>query len=255
MSTVAVGDVHGNLEALEDLIDRLLPLMRHDDTLVFLGDLIDRGPDSRGVVERLVRLRNDASFETVFLLGNHELWMLDSLRDSTKHHWALSCSAFATIASYAPSVADDLRGRFGEVGPRLFEEKIAMPYERFFDRLPKSHLALFEGMRYFHESADVTCVHGGVRLDGTPPAKDDGGLLVWGHPDFPKEYRGEARVCYGHHDDGIEDPDRWPHPRVLNGRTFGIDTISHGVLTAMRFPDLRVLQSARCGVERSDHPR
>jgi serine/threonine protein phosphatase 1 len=214
MSTVAVGDVHGNLEALDDLIDRLLPLMRGDDTLVFLGDLIDRGPDSRGVVERLVRLRNDASFETVVLLGNHELWMLDSLRDSTKHHWALSCSAFATIASYAPSVADDLRGRFGEVGPRLFEEKIAMPYERFFDR-----------------------------------------LLVWGHPDFPKEYRGEARVCYGHHDDGIEDPDRWPHPRVLNGRTFGIDTISHGVLTAMRFPDLRVLQSARYGVERSDHPR
>ncbi len=241
MSIVAVGDVHGNLEALEDL----LPSMRPDDTLVFLGDLIDRGPDSRGVLERLVRLRNDASFEIVFLLGNHELWMLDSLRDPTKHHWALSCSAFATIASYAPDVADDLRRRFADVGPRLFEQEVAMPYERLFERMPSSHLELIRGMCYFHRSADVTYVHGGVRPDGTPPVADDGGFLVWGHPGFPDEYRGEARVVYGHHGDGVEDSDGWPRPRVLNGRTFGIDTISRGVLTAMRFPDLRVFQSAR----------
>jgi serine/threonine protein phosphatase 1 len=245
MSTVAVGDIHGNIDALDDLLSRLLPSMRPEDTLVFLGDLIDRGPDSRGVMERLVRLREDAAFETVFLLGNHELWMLDSLRDATKHHWAISCSAFATIASYAPDFAVDLRRRFGEIGPRLFEETIAMPYERFFERLPKSHLALFEDMRYFHRSDDVTCVHGGVRLDGSPPTEDDGGHLVWGPLDFPEEYRGDARVCYGHHDDAVEDPDGWPHPRVLKGRTFGIDTISRGVLTAMRFPELALVQSAR----------
>ena len=171
--------------------------------------------------------------------------MLDSLGDSTKHHWALSCSAFATIGSYAPEVADELRRRFGEVGPRLFEETVAMPYERFFERVPMSHLTLFKDMRYFYRSAEATCVHGGVPVDGTPPAEDDGGRLVWGHPDFPEGYRGEARVCYGHHDDGVEDENGWPHPRVLNGRTFGIDTISHGVLTAMRFSDLTVFQSAR----------
>lgn len=245
MSTIAVGDVHGNLDALLDLLDRLLPTMRQEDTLVFLGDLIDRGPDSRGVIEQLVNLRDQASFETVFLLGNHELWMLDSLRDATKHHWALSCSAFATIASYGPEVAEDLRRRFGEAGPRLFEETIAMPYEQFFERLPSAHLALFKGMRHFHQSPDVTCVHGGVRLDGTPPSEDDGGSLVWGHPDFPEEYRGDANVVYGHHDDAIEDPNGCLQPRVLNGRTFGIDTISHGVLTAMRFPELKVFQSAR----------
>lgn len=245
MSTVAVGDVHGNLEALEDLLDRLLPSMGPDDTLVFLGDLIDRGPNSRGVLERLVRLRKAESVKTVFLLGNHELWMLDSLRDSTKHHWALSCSAFATIASYAPEVADDLRTLFGEVGPRLFEERIAMPYERFFARMPNDHLELLQSMRFFHRSAEVTCVHAGVRLDGTPPTEDDGGLLVWGPPDFPEDYRGATRVVYGHHDDAVEDSQGWPQPRIVNGLTFGIDTISHGVLTALRFPDLTVIQSTR----------
>ena len=246
MATVAVGDVHGNLAALIDLLDRLLSVMQPDDTLVFLGDLIDRGPDSRGVLERLVRLREEAFFETVFLLGNHEMWMLDSFRDSTKHSWALNTEAFPTISSYAPDVAEDLRRRFGEVGTRLFEETIRMPYERFFERLPRSHIALLEEMPFFHRTTDVVCVHGGVRPEGTPPSDADGGLLVWGHPDFPERYVGQARVVYGHHDDAVVDPEGWPRPRVIDGRTFGIDTISHGVLTALRFPDLQLVQSRRC---------
>ncbi len=221
--------------------------MRPEDTLVFLGDLIDGGPDTRGVLDRVVELRDRAPCEVVFLLGNHEMWMLDSVRDATKHHWVLSCNGLSTIASYAPEVAMDLRRLFGEIGIRLFEAEHPIPYERFFERVPEEHLDLVRGMRLFHRTDDVLCVHGGVRVDGTPPTEEDGGLLVWGHPDFPEDYRGKERVVYGHHGDAVVDAEGWPRPRVLGGRTFGIDTISHGVLTAMRFPDLFVIQSERHG--------
>ena len=71
----AIGDIHAELEKLEELLG-LLPLQA-DDTLVFLGDYIDRGPDARGVVERLVRLRDER--RCIFLLGNHESMLLDFL--------------------------------------------------------------------------------------------------------------------------------------------------------------------------------
>ena len=49
MSTIAIGDVHGNLAALDDLLNRITMEVSADDTVVFLGDYIDRGPDSKGV--------------------------------------------------------------------------------------------------------------------------------------------------------------------------------------------------------------
>ena len=71
----AVGDIHGELEKLDELLARL-PL-RSEDRLLFLGDYIDRGPDSRGVVARLIDLSK--TYPCVFLLGNHESMFLDFL--------------------------------------------------------------------------------------------------------------------------------------------------------------------------------
>ena len=68
--------------------------------------------------------------------------------------------------------------------------------------------------------------------------------LVWGARDFPEAYRGTEVVVYGHHNNAHIDANGWPQPRVHRS-TVGIDTIAHGVLTAMRFPDRRVYQSAR----------
>jgi len=68
MPTYAIGDIHGNLRPLDDLLGQLVPELKPEDTLVFLGDYIDRGPDSRGCVERIVRLKAEADF-TVGLLA------------------------------------------------------------------------------------------------------------------------------------------------------------------------------------------
>ena len=73
MATIAIGDIHGNLAALEDLLGIVLPELQHGDQLVFLGDYVDRGPDSRGCLERIVRLKKESLFPIVGLIGNHEM--------------------------------------------------------------------------------------------------------------------------------------------------------------------------------------
>ncbi len=67
MATIAIGDIHGHYRALADLLERLLPQIHADDTLVFLGDYIDRGPDSKDCVEEIIRLKQDAPFSVVTL--------------------------------------------------------------------------------------------------------------------------------------------------------------------------------------------
>src|SRR5580658_7263716 len=77
----AIGDIHGQITMLRALLDKLnrLPL-RNNDTLVFIGDYVDRGEDSRAVIEALIELKTQRP-DTVFLRGNHEQLMLDA-RDS-----------------------------------------------------------------------------------------------------------------------------------------------------------------------------
>ena len=75
--TIAIGDIHGCSKALAALLDAIGP--GREDTLVTLGDYIDRGPDSRGVVDRLLALAGRCRL--VPLLGNHEEALLDALRD------------------------------------------------------------------------------------------------------------------------------------------------------------------------------
>jgi hypothetical protein len=70
------------------------------------------------------------------------------------------------------------------------------------------------------------------------------GAFVWGTDDFLDSYDGDEMVVYGHWGNAVVDADGWPWPCVGN-RTIGIDTISHGVLTALRLPDGRIFQSRR----------
>src|SRR5277367_3997857 len=102
MATIAIGDVHGNYAALDDLLAKVLPEVQSSDTLVFLGDFIDRGSRSREVVERIVQVRRQSRIPVVALMGNHEQWMLKSLHDPCSHSWLLGMGALDTIASYSP---------------------------------------------------------------------------------------------------------------------------------------------------------
>jgi serine/threonine protein phosphatase 1 len=243
VATIAIGDIHGNILALDDLLAQVVPELHGDDTLVFLGDYIDRGPDSRGCVERIVRLADKPGCRVVALLGNHEQWMLSSLRDPSCHSWIIGMEAFETIESYSTGVAHLLQKAIEQTGIRLITEKAPLPYSFFFDLLPTDHVSFFKNLELFHQTADVICVHAGIDLEGCVASSPD--VFVWGSEGFPEEYRGQHCVVYGHWNNAVEDENGWPGPCVRTNRTYGIDTIAHGVLTAMRFPDGKVFQSKR----------
>jgi serine/threonine protein phosphatase 1 len=80
MATIAVGDIHGNLEALTDILDQIHGEGGRGDTIVFLGDYIDRGPDTKGCVDAILGFQREVEAEVVCLLGNHEDWLLRTLR-------------------------------------------------------------------------------------------------------------------------------------------------------------------------------
>ncbi len=124
---IAIGDVHGRLAKLEDLLGQIQP--RADDRLVFLGDYVDRGPDSYEVVERLIALRRELP-RTVLLRGNHEAFLLALFREPVhgqRQVWLERDGGRATIASYQAA------GQYPIVHRDFFESlPLTFETERFF---------------------------------------------------------------------------------------------------------------------------
>ncbi len=172
----AIGDIHG----CAGLLDELLGLIVYDagtieatrQILVFLGDYVDRGPDSAGVIERLVSGLPEG-FRSVFLKGNHEAIMLDFLhRPDRLDRWLLN-GAEATLASYGLDVGGFDWHWGDEAGCR--DDLVAA--------MPETHLAFLNGLGLCETVGDYFFVHAGVRpglaLDRQRP--DD---LVWIRDDF-----------------------------------------------------------------------
>lgn len=155
-----IGDLHGCLDELEALLESLAP--EPDDTLCFLGDYVDRGPDSRGVIERLVRLRDEGPI-CVFLKGNHEDMFLDFLGREGRHGDAfLWNGGNATLASYG---CDGMAG-----------EAVAA-------RLPESHAAFLVALRTHAFLGAFLCVHAGIRPT-RPLASQSEEDLLWIREEF-----------------------------------------------------------------------
>jgi len=244
VSTIAVGDIHGNAKALDDLLCRLEARLTAGDSVGFLGDYIDRGPDSCGCIERLLGFRAATPATVVTLMGNHEDWLLRSLEDPTRHSWILGMEAFPTIASYSVDAARRLRAAIEELGPRVVTERNRLRYDLFSSVLPDEHLRFLRELKLFHRDGDTVFVHGGLDPSRGPVEAQDRQPLLWGTDAFPGAYDGSDLVVYGHRDDAVLDDRGWPQPRFSDS-TIGVDSISHGVLTAIALPGRRILQSAR----------
>ncbi len=243
MATIAIGDIHGQLKPLCDLLERVRPNIGGDDTVVFLGDYIDRGRNTRGCIDTILEFTATVPARVVCLRGNHEDSMLRTMEDPSDHAWLLGMEADATIRSYSPEAADALKAAARADRPGVHAGTCALPYEQFFDVLPAAHRHFFASLERWHETPECVCVHGGL-----DPAIGDHAAPQsahqWGAPGFPEHYQGEPTVVYGHMNNAAIDDDDWPRPRVV-GRTYGLDTIAHGVLTAIRLPGPYLLQSAR----------
>ncbi len=108
MRYLAIGDIHGYADVLRQLFDFVQP--QPDDCIITLGDYVDRGPDSRGVLDQLIAL--NATGQLVALRGNHDVMMVEAHKDRDHLREWLYCGGRQTLASYGDTFA---QGFFGEV--------------------------------------------------------------------------------------------------------------------------------------------
>jgi serine/threonine protein phosphatase 1 len=138
--TIAIGDIHGCSRALDALLTAIKPQAL--DVIVNLGDCVNRGPDSRGVLERLIALERQCKF--IPLLGNHDEMLLQLLMDARAgrpralSNW-LRMGGEATLASYG-----------APLGQTTWAD---------LTRIPAEHAAFLERCRAFHETATHIFVH------------------------------------------------------------------------------------------------
>lgn len=215
----AVGDIHGRADLLTALHRKIADdAATHGagrNVVVYLGDYIDRGPDSRRVVEILL---DDplATFESVHLMGNHEAFLLGFLEDPGQGTGWLVNGGVETLASYGVEAPDDIVGA----------ESLTDLRARAVAALPAAHLDFFESLALTHEEGDYFFVHAGIRPDIALEAQDPDDLL-WIREDFLDSSADHGRtIVHGH-------TISW-EPEFRDNR-IGIDTgaFASDVLTAL----------------------
>ena len=97
--TIAIGDIHGHFKALVGLIDLINP--QSEDKLVFLDDYINRGPDSKGVLQFIIDIKQRCN--VVCIMGNHEEMMINAYSDPSTMGWFLENGGHETLQSYGPA--------------------------------------------------------------------------------------------------------------------------------------------------------
>lgn len=173
--TFVVGDVHGCVNEVDRLLDALGPGTA--DTICFLGDYVDRGPDACATIERLIRLAGEGP-RCVFLKGNHEDMFLAFLGLPGRYGEAfLENGGAATLASY---------GLLGRSGPQVAE------------RLPRRHREFLLGLVSSARFGDYLCVHAGLRPTRALATQDEEDLL-WIRTAFSAApHAFPFTVVYGH---------------------------------------------------------
>ncbi|MEW6266559.1 MAG: metallophosphoesterase family protein [Thermodesulfobacteriota bacterium] len=195
---LAIGDIHGTLDKLQMLMAGL-NWDPERDLLVFIGDYVDRGPDSAGVIDHILGLRQ-WSDKVVCLRGNHEQLFLDFLEGRNVQAFYHN-GGLATIESYG--------------GPE--------------SGVPREHYDFFDSLPLYHETDDYIFVHAGLR-DGLPLAAQDPDDLLWIREEFIySNYDHGKLVVFGH------TPTRRP---VVQPNKIGIDTgaVYGGLLTCLELP-------------------
>lgn len=165
--TIAIGDIHGCSKALARLLEEIQPTAR--DTIVTLGDYVDRGPDSRGVLDLLVDLLGRC--ELVPLLGNHEVMLLDAVGSKEDMAFWQACGGQQTLDSYGGSLKN----------------------------VPQDHWVFLRGLLRYYETDAHFFVH--ANYDPSLPLnRQPDQLLLWEHlaRSVPQRHRSGKTAVVGH---------------------------------------------------------
>ena len=202
----AVGDIHGCLDRLEMLLDEVQPDLEQD-VLLFVGDYIDRGPDSRRVVDYVLGLQQRHPREHVVCLkGNHEAMLLDFLQGRERELFLFN-GGMSTLRDYWGNNWDSIR------------ELI----------LPPDHARFYQELRPYYETPDYIFVHGGLKPGVPLPAQQEEDLL-WIRGEFITSMEDFGRlVIFGH--------TPFKSPLVMPNK-IGIDTgaVYGNYLTCLKLP-------------------
>lgn len=211
MRRFVIGDIHGCAKALRTLIETIDP--GSEDELVFLGDYIDRGPDSRDVVQQVLDLRHQC--HVVPLRGNHEIMLLGVALSGLDDTVWLENGGIATVSSYGGSLA----------------------------KIPAEHLEFFQRLESYYETGDAIFVHAGYHHQ-KEMHEQDSATTYWNHlPNpLPPPHKSGKRVFVGH----------TPQPSgyVLDGgHLVCVDTycFGGGYLTAFETQTCEMIQADRHG--------
>lgn len=213
----AIGDIHGRIDLLDDLIPQIIGDFEAipeapKPKIVFLGDYIDRGPDSRSVIDRILDL--STVFQVTALKGNHEDALLRFLdQPDFGPNW-VEHGGSETLAAYGVRAPAD-----PEAWPSVREQLIA--------KMPPQHVAFFVGLSAYLTIGDYLFVHAGVRphVALTDQTAHD---MMWIRKPFLEAHKPfEKVVVHGH--TPAETPFSGPW-------RIGVDTGAYasGVLTAVR---------------------
>lgn len=139
--TIAIGDIHGCVKTLEQLLIKVSPTP--DDTLIFLGDYIDRGPNSMGVIDYIIQLQEQ--YIIVCLRGNHEQMMLDASRDYQLFDLWVRNGGDATLRSFGVE---------------------------HINKIPQKYVEWLEQLSYYFVTEKEIYVHAGINTNIPNPFSD-----------------------------------------------------------------------------------
>jgi serine/threonine protein phosphatase 1 len=232
---LAVGDIHGRLDLLEGATRELRRAAADGatrgvaTTVIFLGDYIDRGPRSAGVLSHLIGLRDEPPCEIHFLRGNHEQFLLDLIDGHAEGTTWLDYGGVETLASYGIQwpPAGGYRGR----------EQLA---EAVRAAIPQAHVQFLRDTEQCVERGDYFFVHAGLRPDRLLSEQTDADLLWFRYYSDEEPVHGKT-VVHGH----------TPRGRPVAGRwRIGIDTEAYAsdALTIARIEGAQV-RFLKVGIE------
>jgi serine/threonine protein phosphatase 1 len=170
MATYAVGDIHGNLTALNTLLNSIP--FDDDDLVIFLGDYIDRGDFSKEVIDRLIELKQQRHVITI--RGNHEIMAMESRYDADKFNFWQGYGGFETLHSYKY----DFEGNWE-------------------DAIPQEHWQFFEKTIPYYENEDFIYVHASIDENVDMKSQPDT-ALYWNRFDSIKKHYSGKKVVVGH---------------------------------------------------------
>jgi serine/threonine protein phosphatase 1 len=244
MKTFVVGDVHGRCAQLQGLLE-MIPRNEDADTLIFLGDLIDRGPDAPGCVDLVRQLRKDNPDRVICLRGNHEQMLLDFIEGSANLWITPVTGGERTYEQYTRKRLTITK-----------EQDLTEARAEIESSMPSEHLEFLNGLPHFYEDEFAIYVHAG--LDKTKHPKDTApeALLWMRDMEFYKNYRGKPCI-FGHTPTPL-----LPllgrlgrHGIYISHSAIGIDTGYNlqSPLSCLSLPDFALYQSFADGREESHH--